>query len=233
MPLANSYCAARVSDPKGLLIPDVLYIEKKGRFYIYLKKVGDVLDLERVDIRMFVKSSLQGALRTMFVQGTVASVQMDVSERVESEIHKAMAEFKINPVDQSLLGQQNVAYKQLEPGVMVAVANTPEISMPPANPPALQEPPKTVALEPGVTAPGAVVPKEDPGKKVTRSAAKAKNQGTQKNSPWDAWKDNKDFQTQKRTILESKDSAFLNWVAGNETKQFQKLARTRLAELGS
>jgi hypothetical protein len=56
----------------------------------------------------------------------------------------------------------------------------------------------------------------------------------QAGDPAAAWKLNLDFQTQKRTILESNDTKFLNMVAEkDESIQFRKLAQTRLSQVGA
>jgi hypothetical protein len=244
MPKANTYKVERLLGPYGFSVTDVMVIDGNRRRPATFQKVGDFIDLNKVDIKTLVKSAVSGQINKLLVGGALATMQQEVSEQKESEIQEALTEFGLSNYNDHPIAT-NVKYVTLEPGVMVAVAVAPEkpkeveIIRPEV------EAPQTAQIEPGLVAPTGnaglgvaevltETPAADPVPAKGSKSQKKKSEAakTAENSnPYAEWKFNLDFQTQKRTILESTDKKFLGWVAANDDSvQFQKLAKTRLAE---
>ncbi len=242
MPKANSYRAERMLGPYGFSITDCLTVDGNRKKPVTFSKIGDQIDLNHVDIKSMVKSAVSGQINRLLVGGALSTVQQEVSEDREREIQMALSEFGLSNYNDHPMAAP-VKYVTLEPGVMVAVSIAPE------KPKDVQiiepEPlPMTAQLEPGLMAPtgaaggqnaeaiDAPPASEAPTTKTKKkSSKKADGLPAEKANPYLEWKFNMDFQTQKRTIVESTDLEFLKWVAVNDdTIQFQKLAQTRLAE---
>lgn len=242
MAKANTYKAERMLGPYGFSVTDVLITEGNKKRPVTFKIVGETIDLEKTDIKTFVKSSMTGQLHRLHIGGALSSVQVDVSERVFNEIQTALAEYGLSNYQENHTPPK-VKHVVLEPGVMVAVGNFPEPDQQmPAPAEFVQEPPSTKLLEPGVLAPGAVVQEqaviaEEKIKSKKRSSKKIEVEAEEPavgESKYSKWNFNIDFQNQKRMILETGDVEFLKWVAENDDRvQFQKLAQTKLADLVS
>lgn len=240
MSKANTYQAERMLSPYGFSVTDVLVTEGNKKRPVTFKVIGDFIDLERTDIKTFIKSSVNGQLHKLFIGGALSSRQIEVSDRVEREIQEALSEFGMsNYADKSIVPA--VKYMTLEPGVMVAVSQVPEITEPlPA--PAVHEPPPqtTVVVEAGSVGPsGAAGGVEQPAviveeKPKSKKRKRVQEEEAESKSKYEDWKFNVDFQSQKRMIIEAQDQEFLTWVAANEDSvQFKKLAQTRLAEIAA
>jgi hypothetical protein len=246
MPKANTYRAERMLGPHGFSVTDVMVIEGNRRRPATFTKVGDFIDLNKVNVRELVKSAVSGQINKLLVGGALSTMQQEVSDQIETEIQQALADLGLsNFADHPIAS--NVRYVSLEPGVMVAVAVAPEKPKEVLVHAPEPEAPMTAQLEPGLMAPtgnaGGGAPEvlaeavaetleasrpSGKGKKGKKAeAAKA----AESSEPFADWKFNLDFQTCKRTIIESTDKTFLAWVSANDDSvQFQKLAKTRLAE---
>jgi len=245
MPKANTYRVERMLGPYGFSVTDVQVIEGNRKRPAVFQKIGDFIDLNKVDVRTLVRSAMVGQIRNLVVGGALSTMPQEVSEVREQEIQAAIAEFGVpSYVDHPMA--TSVKYVQLEPGVTIAVnqAVEPEKKIEIIQPPA---PPQTAEIEPGMVAPtgaaGGTTPetlaepvastRSKKGKKLVKKEPEGDLAIDQPKSQYADWKLNIDFQAQKRKIVESIDADFLKWVVANEESiQFQKLAQTRLAESG-
>lgn len=233
MPQATSYQLAKPLSPQGTVIGDVSYLTPR-RMPVVLKAVGDIVDLARVDAKMFVHSSLNGALRNLTVSGVLATVLVDVPEDVEKNLNLLINELLAG---KDVHGAQGVmSVKMLEPGVQVMVGNAPEATDRP-KPARVQPSPApvetAVELEPGVMAPGGMTPQQE--------EAAAEAAGEQTTSPAEApaagvpdWKDGLPLGQQKKKITTSQDRTFLEAVMNNpeEPATLRNIAKNRIKELG-
>lgn len=88
----------------------------------------------------------------------------------------------------------------------------------------------------GLNAPAKIVDEPKPAKKKKKASKEPSAEEVaapqEQTETFDTWKANLDFQTQKSRVADSEDKDFLRWVASkDESRQLQKIASARLAEL--
>jgi hypothetical protein len=203
--------------PRGILISDTFYMDNGKHGLVVLKKAGDIVDLNIVDAKTFANSSLHGQLNHhAFVSKQVTTAIQEVGEAVADRIRMAL-----EAVQKPLLGATPTQVLEIEPGLQIAVAAQPQ---PPHDAPA-----EPVAAEVVAPAGQAVAPVS--GDVATTETGTPAATAADSEAP--SWKDNLDYATQKATITQSQDVAFLESLVNdpNETPQFKKLAAATLAAL--
>jgi hypothetical protein len=131
--MANSYALAR-DVVQGFSI-DVAQQQGNKRTPVRFQKRGDAIDLSKVDIPGFVRSSINGDLKRLFISGMLRAVQQEVTEAFDIAIRREVAKYGHGYQDQTIRivdGQANV--RVLEPGVQVEQRNIPEPPEVPAAP---------------------------------------------------------------------------------------------------
>jgi len=226
----------RLEVPKILPFPVSYYPSTTGPNQpITLMKVGEMVDLERVDVKSFVKAMFDPAVTRLVEKGTLAKVQVDVSEkrgdmiRAEIEALRLILEKKgLSSANRPYGGQ--VAVISIEPGLQVAVGGGAVQLAPPVSDPippvGAQE--HQMTGEAALAVPVIVVPE-------VPAAAPQVEPVVEEAVPEVvvSWKDNLTLDQQKKIVTTSEDQAFLQAVLddSNEPKQLKKLAKVRLTEL--
>jgi hypothetical protein len=249
----NSYSLASTPSPSGLAITDAFCFEGNRRRPITFKQVGQVLDLNTVEASSFARSSMKGLIRNLFVAGTLAAVQVEVTEETKRNILVELGKLGMAQDQSSVAVADNTKVVSLEEGLMVAVSNLPD---PPkhgspearaqeqidlleaAKPRSLAQMEDMSGRDLSTPAPMDSISLEGAEEETvaavaTEAAAKGEDgEEITAGNPFASWKAGKDFATQKAEILASEDREFLQYVIDNESKQFAKLAKTRLSEMG-
>ncbi len=117
---SETYMVTKINNPEGMLISDVFYIEGTRKKPIVFRKVGETIDLSRVDVRSFVSSARVGILRSLEKSGTVVKMQQETAVRRTEELNKEWAA----QMAQTAHVRGNSTQAQivmLEPGLQVAV----------------------------------------------------------------------------------------------------------------
>lgn len=226
--------------PLGIAMPDAVNIvENRRRRPIFFKNAGDEINLETVDVPSFTKSAHSGTIHALHLQGVLRSKAVEVTEARGRALTVA---FNTLMVDGGMMQGINSVLKTrvLEPGLTVGTMGAPDFPNIPMSDGSVISPTKSVAsqIEPGVTAPNidpasqelsmasavaaeALAPQKDPGMAAAATA------------PSTDWKYDLDLQSQKSRLAESTDKDFLAEVAkSGPSRQLQKIAQARLAELG-
>lgn len=231
----------------GATIQDVVVIGKNGiRKAATLKKRGDQIDLETVDIPMFCRSVYCGLIQQMLMRGTLIAVPQKVAVALGSRFDDAINKLIQSGGHPTGFSDERPEIVMIGPGSQVAVGRVPEVPLPEVVAPkplnngayraptvleaGLQVPPE---LEPGADEliigekkPGA--PKPEPEPQIIEQGLAAGGRSGYAN-----WKLNLAFGDQKTTVLDSVDPNFLEWVqSSDDSKQLQKLAAQRLQDLG-
>jgi hypothetical protein len=236
----NTYALARPY-PAGMSITDAITISGNKRRPIRFERQGDAVDLNSVDVETYARSAYTGMIRHLFLTGVLMSLPVEVPEERAQLLVDAFQRLQENGGNASGLAGAPMVMK-MEAGVQIAVMGIPDMEnkLPDLPPPISPVEINSRQLEPGVMVPGltiqeevpAVVPTQVVGKKNRKSK---KDPGTTPAAVvpgYESWKDNLDFQTQKSRVAESEDKKFLAWVVANEeSRQIQKIASARLAEL--
>jgi hypothetical protein len=240
----NTYVLARPY-PAGLSVTDAITISGNKRRPIRFERQGDAIDLMAVDVETFARSAYVGIIRHLFLTGMLMAVPVEVPEPRASLITEAFQKLQENGGNASgLIGSPTMI--QLEPGVQIGVMGIPDMANKlPEGLPISPVETNSRELEPGVMVPGGSGQMEPPqvvaseessapkGKKGKKSKKDPAGQAKAEAAPgYENWKVNVDFQTQKSRVAESTDKDFLTWVSTkDESRQLQKIASARLAEL--
>ncbi len=117
---SETYQMVKLKSPEGVVLSDVFMIDNGKRRPVLFKKNGEVIDLEKVEVKSFVASALSGGLKRMTEQGTVVKIQQETSVRRSEELATEWARQTESPKHAKGNSSQ-AAVVQLEPGVYVAV----------------------------------------------------------------------------------------------------------------
>ncbi len=116
---ADTYQLTRLNI-EGFSVDDVHYVDSDGkRSVLHFNRVGQVIDLELVDVRRFVTSAVRGLLKELVDSGVLRTVQADISEKRHDELHAAYEEIKPYNFRQGFNTQARSV--ELEPGMGVAI----------------------------------------------------------------------------------------------------------------
>jgi hypothetical protein len=258
MPVLNTFILAVQPSNWGANISDVVVVGGKViKSPLRLLEKGDGIDLTKVDVTSFCRSLHSGIIRDMVMRGSLIGVQQEVTEELfaqfQSETNRLLSvspklepysrqssqAVVIGPGLQAGVGRPEGPGAEYEPPTSLAEFPRPNVMRGMRVDTGGQIGPGLAAGAPQGQAPaggdleisvGAIAHPEPPAAQVEpEKAPVAKEDATEVQS---SWKKNLSFQDQKKKISESTDETFLEEVAAkDESKQFQKLAAARLAEL--
>ena len=122
---SETYQLLILRNPTGFAMGDVSYVADKGRRKpIVFKKVGECIDLERIDLVQFVRSVRVGDISNMVKGGALKAVAVNVSEQRSEDLHNAFANFDATAPRRSPAASPGHIVL-LEPGLQVAVGSGP------------------------------------------------------------------------------------------------------------
>lgn len=245
---AQSYQLQILRNPSGVALGDVSYLDNGRRRPVVFTKVGDVIDLNRVDLDQFVASLRSGSIADMVRSQALRAVPQDLSEQRMDLLAAALAKntglgvkgpktvgvtaqvVMLEPGLQVAIGEGTLTPQtgpsmfQPEPGLMVASPGIPEA---PAPEPLVDSQPAGVQTSPQTTGGATQEQAEAP-------APAAPEAPTAFSGPVADWKAGKNLKQQEDYIKASTDVEFLTKFMDDPTEdsaRLKNMAKKRLAEL--
>jgi hypothetical protein len=243
----------------GLMVSDVVKFDDRGRRRpVVFTKVGQVLDLNTVDLEQYAVSITRGVFKDLLRLGVVVGIQQELSEKKTDEYNTAMAKAAAPTTAYRKVASDSGQVVQLEPGLMVAVGDgtmSPQSGVTSMAPVAALEPGMAVATGqgPATTITADTKKIEDPQGGVGEQAPAAQAGVTLTDlepgepmvgapdvelgplsEPVADWKKDLTLSQQEDFINSSKDKKFLQSLIDDPTEEssrLKNLAKKRLAAL--
>ena len=252
---SETYVLVTLKNPDGILLSDIFYIEGGRRRPVIFKKVGETIDLSKIDVKSFVTSAKTGILAQMEKSGSLMRVQQETSVRRADELNSEWE--RQSRVYKPVMGNSSTAQViLLEPGLQVAVGGghvshvrSSELEPGVYGPPSGPEPQAIFAGASSSSHPEELaveVPVVDDGIGAVRAttgvslydADNAPRQAAVRPQVADipaevSWKDNLTLADQEDFIRASTDKKFLQSILDDakESKKMKNLAKKTLAAL--
>ncbi len=247
--LLNSYKLARDPGANPVSFTDVIVVVDGKRKPLTMSRQdyasGVAVPLDKVEVSGYLRSSDKGMIHKAAMSGLLTMVQVEVGEKKYREFVEQMNKLDIAVDHGYMKGGGSGETKMLEAGVGVFVGNYQDDQKPAFVQP-LVEQPRPEFIEPGIGAGMTDPPKSPvivdasdsrplaPGVPLEAALAapgdplaEASVAGGQKAS----WDSGLTMAQKKEVIIESRDSAFLEWMAAEGPAWLKRLAAARIQEL--